>query len=290
MLKTCLFIGPTRLSSAVLGLVDRYPPACLGSVFRAVESGYRQIGIVDAYFGNVASIWHKEILFALSRGVVVWGAASTGALRAAELERFGMLGCGVVFRLFRSGILEDDDEVCVIHAPRELRYEPLSFAMVNIRYTLRALRRRGALCREEEKILCDQLKSLHFSSRDAINLYTTALSRFGDTRGKKIADDFMLYYCDVKARDAGRLVHVMAGRESTDPPLRDWKFPRTEYWVQQFEKQLSHVPPLGYDAGDLPGGHPSQHAVRADQDTRAAELPEASPHTPYVHPPADRGD
>ncbi len=270
MLKTCLFIGPTRLSSAVPGPVDRYPPACLGSVFRAVESGYRQIGIVDAYFGNVASIWHKEILFALSRGVVVWGAASTGALRAAELYRFGMLGCGVVFRLFRSGILEDDDEVCVMHAPRELRYEPLSFAMVNIRYTLRALRRRGALSREEEKILCDRFKSLHFSSRDATNLDTIALSRFGDTRGKNISDDFKLHYCDVKARDAERLVHLIASRGPTDPPLRDWTFPRTEYWVKQFEKQLSDVPPLGYDAGDLPGGHPSQHAVRADQDTGAA--------------------
>jgi hypothetical protein len=274
VLKTCLFIGPTRLRSAVPGLIDRYPPACLGSVFRAVESGYRQIGIVDGYFGNVASIWHKEILFALSQRVVVWGAASTGALRAAELDRFGMLGCGVVFRLFRSGILEDDDEVCVMHAPRDLQYEPLSFAMVNIRFTLRALRRRGAFSREEEKIFCDRFKSLHFSGRDATSLYTIAVSSFGDTRGKKIADDFRLYYCDVKARDAGRLVHVMTGRESTDPPLRNWEFPRTEYWVKQFEKQLSDVPPLGYDAGDLPGGHPIQHAVRAGQDTGAAELPD----------------
>jgi hypothetical protein len=248
VLKTCLFIGPTGLNCALHGPVDRYPPACLGSVFRAVESGYRQIGIVDAYFGNVATIWHKEILFALSRRVVVWGAASTGALRAAELERFGMLGCGVVFRLFRRGILEDDDEVCVIHAPRELQYEPLSFAMVNIRYTLRELRRRGTLCREEEKMLCDQLKSLHFSSRDEAHLYTVALSKFGNTRGKKIADDFMLYYFDVKARDAQRLVHIMTGFESGSPPLRDWKFPRTEYWVQQFEKQLSQVPALGFDA------------------------------------------
>lgn len=248
MLKTCLFIGPTGLNSGVHGLVDRYPPACLGSVFRAVERGYRQIGIVDAYFGNVATVWHKEILFALSRQVVVWGAASAGALRAAELERFGMLGCGVVFRLFRRGILEDDDEVCVIHAPRELRYEPLSFAMVNIRYTLRMLRRRGSLCHEEEKMLCDQLKALHFGSRDEAHLYTVALSKFGNTRGRKIADDFMLYYSDVKARDAQRLVHIMTGFESASPPLRDWKFPRTEYWVQQFEKELSHVPPLGFDA------------------------------------------
>jgi hypothetical protein len=40
----------------------------------------------------------------------------------------------------------------------------------------------------------------------------------------------------------------MTGFESGSPPLRDWKFPRTEYWVQQFEKQLSQVPALGFDA------------------------------------------
>ncbi len=34
----------------------------------------------------------------------------------------------------------------------------------------------------------------------------------------------------------------------------------------------------------------SKHAVRADQDARAAELPDASPHAPSVHPPADRSD
>ena len=44
------------------------------------------------------------------------------------------------------------------------------------------------------------------------------------------------------------------------------------------------------DAEALRGGYQSQHAVRANEDARAAELSDASPHTPSVHPPADRGD
>jgi len=40
----------------------------------------------------------------------------------------------------------------------------------------------------------------------------------------------------------------------------------------------------------FPSGHESQHTVCANKDARAAELPDASPHTPSVHPPADRGD
>ena len=94
----------------------------MGSVFRAVEAGYRRIGILDGHFGNVPSVWHKEILFAMSEGVEVAGAASMGALRAAELHRFGMIGVGRIYRFFRSGLFTDDDELAVIHAPETLRF------------------------------------------------------------------------------------------------------------------------------------------------------------------------
>jgi transposase len=38
---------------------------------------------------------------------------------------------------------------------------------------------------------------------------------------------------------------------------------------------------------DLPSGHPTKHAVRANQDARAAELLDASSHTASLHSPAD---
>lgn len=94
------------------------------------------IGIIDGYFEGVPSVWHKEILYAMSRGVHVLGASSMGALRAAELYQFGMEGIGAVFEAFRDGRLDDDDEVAVIHGPAELGFPPLSEAMVNIRRTL----------------------------------------------------------------------------------------------------------------------------------------------------------
>ena len=66
----------------------------------------------------------------------MFGAASMGALRAAELAAFGMEGVGAIFEAFREGVLEDDDEVAVIHGPAEFGYPVLSEAMVNIRRTL----------------------------------------------------------------------------------------------------------------------------------------------------------
>ena len=100
MKKVALFIGPSGVGIQFPPAFSVYPPAAMGSVFRAVEEGYSTIAIVDGYFGNVPSVWHKEIIYAMSEGVGVVGSSSMGALRAAELHQHGMLGVGVVFKLF----------------------------------------------------------------------------------------------------------------------------------------------------------------------------------------------
>ena len=55
------------------------------------------IGIIDGYFEIVPTVWHKEILWAMAQGIHVFGAASIGALRAAELDAFGMRGIGRIY-------------------------------------------------------------------------------------------------------------------------------------------------------------------------------------------------
>jgi hypothetical protein len=82
------------------------------------------------------TVWHKEILWAMAQGIHVYGSASIGALRAAELHSFGMVGIGRIFEAYRDGILTDDDEVAVLHGPEELGYPALTEAMVNICATL----------------------------------------------------------------------------------------------------------------------------------------------------------
>jgi hypothetical protein len=120
-MSACAFIGPTRVNQARFADFDFFPPVQLGFVFRALYAGYRIICIVDGVFGNIPSVWHKEILFALHSGAAVFGAASTGALRAAELNPYGMIGIGSIFRLYNQKAILDDDEVCLSHAPEERR-------------------------------------------------------------------------------------------------------------------------------------------------------------------------
>ena len=66
------------------------------------------------------------------------GAASMGALRAAELHGFGMVGHGRIFEWYRDGVIDADDEVALIYGPEEVGYPSLSKPLVNIRATLAA--------------------------------------------------------------------------------------------------------------------------------------------------------
>ena len=133
-----VFTGPTLSPEEARAEIDAIylPPVSQGDVYRVSLKSPRAIGIIDGYFECVPAVWHKEILWAMTQGIHVYGSGSMGALRAVELAAFGMEGVGAIFEAYRDGTLEDDDEVAVAHGPAETRYRPLSVAMVNIRFTL----------------------------------------------------------------------------------------------------------------------------------------------------------
>jgi hypothetical protein len=243
-MKTCIFAGPTLFRVPTPPGVSRYGPVAMGSVFRALEAGYRRVGIIDGFFGNAPSVWHKEILYAISEGVEVVGAASMGALRAAELYPYGMVGIGRIFRLFRMGLWTDDDEVAVLHATAELGYCPLSDTMASIRFTLRRLRRGECITRELEGELVRRMKDRHFSKRTREALRFDAAALLDRRDAASLMDQFAREYVDVKANDARALIDYLSqpiiaeGRQITQ------SFLATGHWRGQFEKQLKDVPPL----------------------------------------------
>lgn len=142
-----VFLGPTMPREDAARELDAVflPPVAQGDVIRVAERKPAAIAIVDGYFECVPAVWHKEILFAIRQGIAVFGASSMGALRAAELHPFGMIGVGAIFEAYRDGRLEDDDEVAVVHGPAELGFPMLSEAMVNIRRTLADAEAEGVL-------------------------------------------------------------------------------------------------------------------------------------------------
>jgi hypothetical protein len=141
------------------------PPIRQGEIYRCASTRPAIIGIVDGYFEVTPTVWHKEILWAMAQGIHVYGSASIGALRAAELHVFGMVGIGRIFAAYRDGSLCDDDEVAVLHGPEELGYPAVTEAMVNIRATLDAALAAGIIDRALAARLTDIAKDMFFKGR-----------------------------------------------------------------------------------------------------------------------------
>jgi hypothetical protein len=168
LVNVYIFLGPTLSAAEAQTELDAVylPPAGQGDVYRLAAFRPNVIGLVDGYFESVPAVWHKEILWAMLQGVHVYGSASIGALRAAELSDFGMVGVGAVFEAFRDGLLEEDDEVAVQHAPSETDFLRLSEPMVNIRCTVRAAADANIIDASTCNALIDLAKSRFYPERN----------------------------------------------------------------------------------------------------------------------------
>lgn len=181
-----VFLGPTLLRAEAAGILDAtyLPPAEQGSVVRAVRTYLpRAIVLIDGSFGTVPAVRHKEILWALSKGIPVFGAASMGALRAADLAAVGMQGHGFIYRWYSLTPLADDDEVAVAMCPPELGAAPLSEALINIRLTLRRAMHAGIVTAEERHALEGLARDTHFVDRSYPRLLTDARSNLPHRSG-----------------------------------------------------------------------------------------------------------
>lgn len=246
-MKTCIFIGPSGRGVPHPEGVDIFSPARLGSVHQAVLAGYERIALVDAYFGNVPSVWHKELLYAIAKGREVWGSSSTGAIRAAELDTYGMHGIGAAYRLFRRGALTDEDEPCLLHGDRSTGYIQLTYPMLNVRCTLRKMRRSHLIEAVAERDIAAALKKIHFTQRNP-EVVRLVFQDYESCSPGRLWSYFLSCYTDVKRRDACALFHALGSpRERAVRSRRQWEFPQTSFWVQQFIAHHEEFPPLDGD-------------------------------------------
>ncbi|MEZ4294098.1 MAG: TfuA-like protein [Polyangiaceae bacterium] len=251
------------------------PPAAQGDVLRAALSEPIAIGIIDGYFERVPAVAHKEILWAMSRGVHVLGSASMGALRAAELCAFGMVGVGSVFEAFRDGELEDDDEVAVAHATAEEGYRRLSDAMVTIRATLRSAEQRGLLSEGIRSALESRAKATFYADRSLSALVRDA-AELGLSPAEQAAlrDFFRDHRDDPKRRDAIAMLKAMQGLVAERPGPKEVRyfFEHTDAWdfiregVERDRREPVSAPSEGATDTD---------ALAVDELRRTGDLPSA---------------
>jgi len=216
--SACVFAGPSLAGHALPPHIGRFPPATRGALAAAVRSGYRRIGFVDGAIEENERLPLRELREALDTpGVILLGAASMGAVRAAQLEAEGMHGVGRVFRLLRRGNLSDSDEVYVLHAPAGLQYRCLTIPLVNIRYTLRAMRLAGHVSRTDEQDLLAYMRNVPWFDRDRHSLSGAVYAMYGSARSIRIMQTFDLMYRDIKQADALSLVSKLSSQECTSP-------------------------------------------------------------------------
>lgn len=239
-----VFAGPSLAGvAAPLGIALR-PPAEAGDLYRAARGGARVIGLVDGAFEDRPTVWHKEILWALDQGVRVFGAASIGALRAAECAAFGMEGVGEIFARCRDGLLEDDHELALAYAPAELGYAALSEPLVNVRATLAAAEAAGVLDAASAAALVSTAEATPFKA-----LTWTALLAAAPPEARAALGDWLpAGRVDLKRQDALALLDAVAAAAAdgmADAPPPDFAFADTRYWraaAGWFGRQGAPVP------------------------------------------------
>jgi len=211
LMSKIIFLGPTlKLERAQEILEAEYrPPAKKGDFLRlaTLSEGKHQVGLIDGVFLHDYPPSPIEVYQVAQRAnIVLAGSSSLGALRAVELEKFGMRGIGRVFELFKKGILYADDEVAVTYWQDENRLQ--SEAMIDIRFNLFLGKKKRIIDEECRKLLTRQAKGLYFPHRS----YETIINicQKENPLLREQLEKFRLYVNEnresIKARDAIKLL------------------------------------------------------------------------------------
>lgn len=240
MTRAVVFLGPSLSHDAARSVLDAdyMPPAQLGDVWRVSLEGPRVIAVVDGYFHHTPAVWHREILYALSCGIRVYGASSMGALRASETEAYGMVGVGAIFEGYRDGTLRADDEVALVHADAENGHRPLSEPLVNIRATVASAVEQGLLSPSAAGQIVTEAQNLFYPDRTWSRLATSALSR---EKRQRFLDWLPSGHVDQKRLDALALLHRIKSDLAYDLSPPGLAFPDTSMW-REF---VQHETPIG---------------------------------------------
>jgi hypothetical protein len=183
--KPIIFLGPSLSHEKARKIFDAdyRPPARKGDFLRlaadfaAVEM---TVGFIDGVFlqdypPTPIEVYH----LARKNGVLLAGAASLGALRAVELEKFGMIGIGKIFQLYKMGKLDADDEVAVTFVSEEGGdYRLQSEAMIDIRYNLYLAHKKEVISEKAKSVLVKLAKEIYFPHRKYTYILEEAKNRY----------------------------------------------------------------------------------------------------------------
>ena len=210
MKSTIVFAGPSisrERIRAITTTVRIEDPIRRGDMQRLAE--FDTFVILDGEFGQSLSVSPKEILDVIDAGKTVIGASSMGALRASELDCYGMTGIGWVYRRFARARVRRDDEVALVFSPFD--FTPVTIPMVCVEYWLEVLLDESVLAPKEARAISKAVGKVFFADRTEAAVLKTVVSVAGtDALGRMLA-------CtggaipDIKALDAEEAIRTACG-------------------------------------------------------------------------------
>lgn len=213
MSRIVVFAGPTISQEQIHALVptaEIRSPIAAEDLIRADLAPGDLVAIIDGFYFQSAAVRHKEILALLKNGVHVWGAASIGALRAAELASFGMRGFGRIFQAYLQGEIEGDDEVALLHTPKDMGYTNLTEALVNIRYACERAVAADVISPDVHNLILAIAATLPFHERTYPRILDMAMQQgLSQDIAQKLQDFVREQRPDLKQKDALELVQAL---------------------------------------------------------------------------------
>jgi len=220
--KPIIFLGPSLSHEKAKKIFDAdyRPPARKGDFLRLTadfDLTKMLVGFVDGVFLQDYPPTPIEVYHLIRKnGVLLVGAASLGALRAVELEKFGMVGIGKIFQLYKTGKLNADDEVAVTFTPAG-DYHLQSEAMVDIRYNLYLAHKNKVISENTKHVLVRLAKDIYFPNRKYTYILEEAKNRCPKLESE--IDSFGRYIMSnrksLKEIDAIRLIKYLKKRNET---------------------------------------------------------------------------
>lgn len=259
-MTTHVFVGPTLRSGEIVARLPEaviHPPIRHGDPFRiALEPG-DTVAVIDGLFFQSTAVRHKELLWLLSRSIRVVGASSMGALRAAELDRFGMRGMGDIYLAFSTGRIDADDEVAVAHGDAADDWAGCSDSLVNLRAAAARAHSAGVLSSDEATAFVDEARSTYFADRHATLIVRRCVAdgSLGVATGDRFAAWLHGNDWNAKADDARLLLDSLATNDDAirAADARDWRIGEMSSFVHVWQREFTPIGRAGVTGRDVEG-------------------------------------
>ena len=214
MNKPIVYLGPTLSREEAIKILDAdyRDPAKKGDFLMLSRDSdeKKYVGFVDGVFlhdypPSPIEVYH----LATRKNIELIGASSLGALRAVELEKFGMKGIGKIFQLYKNGIINADDEVAVTFVRENNILQ--SVAIIGIQFNLFLAYKKGIITNQTKKRIAKIAKNIYFPFRNYEDIIKLTQQQFPPIYNE--LESFRSYILknrdSLKARDAIKLLKYL---------------------------------------------------------------------------------